>query len=73
MCSLASVEVAEFSIIDLKHGIQHGGISISFGLVAYLVLGIGTALKLVLWLYCKRVEVGLFLYAADCAVYLGLS
>ena len=46
--------MAEFSVIDLVHGIQSSPKHIDFGLVAYLVLGLGTAAKLVLYLYCRQ-------------------
>ena len=65
-CRLASIEVAEFSIIDIKHGIQHGPPGISFGVVAPLVLGIGTGLKLALWLYCRRADVRTTAYLHAC-------
>ena len=42
----------------VKHGIQNGAPALEFGIVAPLVLGIGTVLKLALWLYCRRAEVG---------------
>ena len=53
-CAAASAEPHPGAV---KHGIQNGPLTIDFGIVAPLVLGIGTALKLALWLYCKRVEV----------------
>ena len=50
------MEVAEFSIVGLKDGFQNGGTHIDMGVVAYLVLGIGTAAKGLLYLYCRTFQ-----------------
>ena len=51
---MASVEVAQFSIIDFIHGLHSSPKDLSVGVVAYVVLAVGTAAKAVLFVYCKR-------------------
>ena len=49
------MEVIQFSVIDLWKGLAlHETISVDATLIMYIVLGVGTALKVVLYFYCLQ-------------------
>jgi divalent metal cation (Fe/Co/Zn/Cd) transporter len=52
MC-MASVEVIQFSVVDLYNGIMGHKPVLDVGLEMYIVLGIGILLKLFLYFYCQ--------------------
>lgn len=52
---MASVEVIQYSVSDLWRGFATGDpFKIEAGLVMYVILGSGTAAKLLLFFYCKQ-------------------
>lgn len=54
--SMASVEVIQYSIIDIYGGL-HGHIpKLNVDVVLYVILGLGIFLKLFLWLFCIHVN-----------------
>lgn len=51
--SMASVEVIQFSIVDLYNGFNGDLPELEVGLPLYVLLGLGTVLKFFLYLYCQ--------------------
>lgn len=51
--SMASVEVIQFSIVDLYNGLNGDYPELNVGLALYVLLGLGTFCKFFLYLYCK--------------------
>mmetsp|Transcript_10411 Transcript_10411/g.14342 ORF Transcript_10411/g.14342 Transcript_10411/m.14342 type:complete len:402 (-) Transcript_10411:66-1271(-) len=54
--SMASVEVIQYSVIDIFDGIAAGRLELDVGLWSYLILSIGTFLKILLFFYCNAVN-----------------
>lgn len=55
VCSMASMEVIQYSVVDLYQGFAlHKEISIEATTIMYVILGSGTALKLALYFYCLK-------------------
>lgn len=54
MC-MASIEVIQFSIVDLINGFEGNLPELNIDTETYIILGVGILMKLVLWLYCKYV------------------
>lgn len=55
--SMASLEVLQFSALDLYDGfVKHKHPELDLGLLIYVVFGVGTLLKLVLYLYCDSLK-----------------
>ena len=56
-CSMASVEVIQYSCTDLYRGFALGEeLVIRAPVLMYVILGSGTAAKLVLYYYCKQFQ-----------------
>ena len=54
-CSMASMEVIQYSVVDLYRGFGlHEEVRIDATLIMYIILGTGTALKMALYFYCVR-------------------
>jgi len=51
--SMASIEVIQFSAIDVADGTRGDKPAIEFDVTSIVVLGVGTLLKLLLWLLCR--------------------
>eukprot|EP01032_Pedospumella_encystans_P012246 gene12246-14181_t len=54
--SMASVEVMQYSAVDLYNGIYGDIPVIDLTTVMYVILGVGIVLKFVLWVYCLRLN-----------------
>ena len=55
LCSMASTEVIQYSGLDLWNGfVRHQYINVDATLTMYIILGVGTALKVVLYIYCLQ-------------------
>eukprot|EP01040_Poterioochromonas_malhamensis_P012326 gene12326-13477_t len=55
MC-MASIEVIQYSCIDLYNGLNGDLPELNVGLDLYLILGIGIGLKFILWIYCLQLN-----------------
>ena len=51
----ASIEVIQYSIIDLYHGIINHNLELEISLYVYLLFASGIILKLLLYIYCAQV------------------
>jgi len=54
--SMTSIEVIQFSCVDLWDGFQGRIPHIELSTALYFILALAIGLKLVLWIYCKRVN-----------------
>eukprot|EP01036_Dinobryon_divergens_P026867 gene26867-35559_t len=54
--SMASVEVIQYSAIDLVDGFATGRINLDVGMWSYIILSLGIFLKIALFLYCTAVN-----------------
>lgn len=54
--SFASIEVIQFSLVDIFSGLNGNLPNLEVGPILYIILCIGTALKLALFIYCRYVN-----------------
>lgn len=54
--SFASIEVIQFSLVDIIGGVNGNLPKLEVGLTLYVILFVGTALKLLLFIYCRYVN-----------------
>ena len=54
--SFASIEVIQFSLVDIFSGVNGDLPHLEVGPTLYIILCIGTALKLALFVYCRYVN-----------------
>jgi divalent metal cation (Fe/Co/Zn/Cd) transporter len=54
--SFASIEVIQFSVNDIMNGINGDLPQLEVGLILYAILFVGILLKLVLFIYCRQVN-----------------
>ncbi|KAK9817796.1 hypothetical protein WJX72_002302 [[Myrmecia] bisecta] len=55
--SIASIEVLQYAAFDLYSGLFQGSLpQLEAGVAMYAILGGGTLAKLILWIYCRRLQ-----------------
>lgn len=57
LMSMASIEVIQFSIVDLYNGFNGNIPKILIDTQLYIILFVGIALKLILYIYCRNIQV----------------
>ena len=55
--SFASIEVIQFSIVDIVSGLNDNLPILNVGVTLYAILSVGTLLKLAMFIYCRYVNV----------------
>mmetsp|Transcript_25344 Transcript_25344/g.37371 ORF Transcript_25344/g.37371 Transcript_25344/m.37371 type:complete len:370 (+) Transcript_25344:105-1214(+) len=54
---MASIEVVQFSFMELIDGVFRGAIpELHYGVIMFAILGVGTGLKVILFIYCRHVN-----------------
>ena len=57
--SFASIEVIQFSLVDIVGGLSGKLPALEVGITLYIILIVGTLLKLALFIYCRYVNISL--------------
>ena len=55
--SFASIEVIQFSLVDIVSGLNGQLPALEVGITLYVILIVGTLLKLILFIYCRYVNI----------------
>ena len=55
--SFASIEVIQFSLVDIISGLNGQLPALEVGITLYVILIVGTLLKLILFIYCRYVNI----------------